>query len=37
MSGEDKSAAALAHIEAAERKAAEVEGIGPDVPTRSVR
>ena len=37
MSGEDKSAAALAHIEAAERKAAEVEGIGPDVPTRPVR
>ena len=37
MSGEDKSAAALAHIEAAERKAAEVEGIGPGVPTRPVR
>ena len=37
MSGEDKSADALAHIEAAERKAAEVEGIGPDVPTRPVR
>jgi 3-hydroxyacyl-CoA dehydrogenase len=31
------SDAALAHIAAAERKAAEVEGIGPDVATRPVR
>ena len=31
------SDAALAHIAAAERKAADVEGIGPDVPTRPVR
>ena len=37
MSGEDKGAQALAHIAAAERKAAEVEGIGPDVATRPVR
>jgi 3-hydroxyacyl-CoA dehydrogenase len=37
MSGEDKGAQALAHIAAAERKAAEVEGIGPDVSTRPVR
>jgi 3-hydroxyacyl-CoA dehydrogenase len=28
--------AALAHIAAAEKKAAEVEGIGPDVPTRPI-
>ncbi|MGL6042308.1 MAG: 3-hydroxyacyl-CoA dehydrogenase NAD-binding domain-containing protein, partial [Sandaracinobacteroides sp.] len=30
------SEAALAHIAAAEQKAAEVDGMGPDVPTRPI-